>query len=68
MINVSSSNLMAVDYNPQTRTLTIEFRSGRIYEYYNVAQNVFDGLLAAYSKGKYHHRYIKNRYSYCRIR
>lgn len=67
MIRVASSNLWAVDYNPQTRTLTIQFRSGRIYEYYNVPQNVFDGLLAAPSKGRYHHRYIK-RYSYHRIR
>ena len=68
MIRVSSSNLWAVDYNPQTQTLTIQFRSGHIYEYYNVAQNVFEALLAASSKGKYHHRYIKDRYPYRRIR
>ena len=68
MIRVSSSNLWAVDYNPQTRTLTIQFRSGRVYEYYDVGQNVFEGLLASSSKGKYHHKYIKNRYPYRRIR
>jgi hypothetical protein len=67
MIKVASSNLLAVDYNPQTRTLTIEFRSGHIYEYYNVPLNIFEGLLAAPSKGRFHHRYIK-RYPYNRIR
>jgi hypothetical protein len=68
MIAVRSSNLRAVDYNPLTLTLTIQFRGGRVYEYYNVPQNIFDGLLAASSKGKYHHRHIKERYRYCRIR
>lgn len=68
MIPVRSSNLRAVDYNPLTLTLTIQFHSGRIYEYYGVPQNIFDALLAASSKGKFHHRHIKNSYRYRRIR
>ena len=67
MIDVNSSNLRAVGYNPQTGTLTIQFRNNRIYEYFNVPQHIFDGLLTAPSKGRYHHKYIK-RYPYRRIR
>lgn len=66
MIPVVSSNLRAVDYNPLNGTLTIAFRNGSVYEYYNVPQYIFEGLLSAPSKGKYHHRYIKP-YPYCRI-
>lgn len=68
MISVRSSNLKAVDFNPLTLTLTIQFRNGGVYEYYNVPQNVFDGLLAAPSKGRFHHRHIKERYPYTKIR
>ena len=68
MIPVRSSNLKAVDYNPSTHTLTVWFRSGSVYEYYGVSQNIFEGLLSAQSKGRYHHRYIKNSYQYSRIR
>ncbi|WP_296789781.1 KTSC domain-containing protein [uncultured Methanobrevibacter sp.] len=68
MIEVRSSNLRAVEYNPSTHTLTIWFRNGSVYEYYGVSQNIYDGLLLAQSKGRYHHRYIKNSYRYCRIR
>ena len=66
MIPVVSSNLRAVDYNPLNGTLTIAFHNGRIYEYYNVPQDIFEGLISAPSKGKYHYRYIKH-YPYCRI-
>lgn len=40
---VRSSNLRAVDYNPETQTLIIQFHSGHIYEYYNVPLNIFEG-------------------------
>lgn len=68
MMHVDSSNLHSVDYNQLSETLTIQFHSGHIYEYYHVPQYVYDGLMLASSKGKYHHRHIKNAYVYNRIR
>lgn len=68
MISVKSSNLRAVDYNPSTHMLTVWFRNGTVYEYYGVLQSVFDGLLSATSKGRFHHRYIRYSYRYRRIR
>lgn len=67
MIPVSSSNLVAIGYDSNTATLRIVFHSG-VYDYYNVPQNVFEGLLNASSKGKYHHAFIKNSYRYSRVR
>lgn len=63
MIPVSSSNLVAVGYNSQSHTLRIQFRS-RTYDYFNVPESVFNGLLNAASKGKYHAAFIKNAYRY----
>ncbi|GAA0103276.1 KTSC domain-containing protein [Paraclostridium bifermentans] len=66
MIPVSSSNLVSVGYDPQNMTLRVQFNSGT-YDYYNVPKNIFDGLLAATSKGSYHHSFIKNSFRFKRI-
>jgi len=66
MIAVQSSDLAAVDYD-WSGTLTIEFHSGGVYEYYHVPPSVYNGLMSASSHGKYFHAYIKNRYGYRRI-
>lgn len=66
MIPVESSNLVAVGYDNSSRTLVIRFHSGT-YEYSNVPNSVYQGLMSAYSKGEYHHRYIKNVYPYRKI-
>lgn len=63
MIPVSSSNLVAVGYEPQTKTLRIQFHNGT-YDYYNVPENEYQNLMNASSKGQYHAKYIKNSYSY----
>ena len=64
---VNSSNLRFVGYDPMTETLTIQFHSGHVYEYYHVPQHIYNRLMSASSKGKYHHRYIKNSYAYNRL-
>lgn len=58
MIPVSSSNLVAVGYNPSLKELTIQFHGG-VYTYLGVPQQIYDGLMSASSKGSYHHRNIK---------
>jgi hypothetical protein len=64
---VSSSNLAAVGYDPETQTLAIEFKSGGTYEYYDVPQQVFDGLLSAASHGQYFQSNIRGSYRYARL-
>ena len=63
MIPVSSSNLESVGYDTETKTLKIKFHNG-LYEYYNVPESIYHGLINASSKGKYHAAFIKNSYSY----
>jgi hypothetical protein len=66
MTAVQSSDLRAVDFD-WSGTLTIEFHSGGVYEYYGVPHSEYSGLLNASSHGKYFHARIKNRYRYRRI-
>lgn len=68
MIPVSSSNLSAVGYDPATETLTIEFNDGGLYEYYNVPQRIYEGLMRDSSKGGYFHRFIRDSYNTHKIR
>lgn len=68
MIPVSSSNLASVGYDSTTRTLRVEFKSGAVYEYSDVPEAAYQGLMDASSKGSYFHQNIKDRYSYSKIR
>ena len=65
MIPVNSSNLSAVGYDGST--LRISFHSGGVYDYYNVPASVYEDLMNAPSKGKYHAAYIKGYYRYARV-
>ena len=59
MISVSSSNLSAIGYDYDTSTLRIEFIKGGAYMYQGVPADVYEGLLAAGSKGQYFDQFIK---------
>lgn len=66
-VPVNSSNLRSVGYNSSSRVLEIEFHSGGIYQYFDVPESIYEGLMAAESHGKYFHNCIKDKYLYKRI-
>ena len=59
--SVNSSNVVAVAYKESN--LYVEYRRGE-YVYKNVPKKVYDGLLAAESKGKYMCAEVKGKYEY----
>jgi hypothetical protein len=60
----NSTAISAANYNAQTRTLTLWFTSGgQGYDYYNVPQYVYDGLLRAASAGQYFNDNIRDQYA-----
>lgn len=65
--SVSSSNISAVGYDPETQTLEVEFRNGSAYSYEGVPEEVHAALLGAGSVGGYFNAFIKDRYSYTRV-
>jgi hypothetical protein len=61
---LSSRAVISAGYDPATRTLELEFASGRIYQYSGVPQGAYDWLLRAPSKGAFVTRMINDRYRY----
>ncbi len=53
LTTVDSSMIHAVGYDKETRTLEVVFNSGRVYQYYDVPSEEYEGLMAAESKGRY---------------
>ena len=66
-IPVQSSNIVSIGYHSETETLQVEFLNNSIYEYKNVPQIVYDGLMEASSHGSYFNHEIKDSYSYEKI-
>jgi hypothetical protein len=61
---VESTVIGTVGY---TRMLEIQFASGRVYQYYDVPQEIFEGMLNAESKGKYFNASIRGQFRYQEI-
>lgn len=62
-----SSNISGFDYNKTTQILTVEYKSGGRYNYYDVPEVVFERMKAASSKGQFLAQNIKNIYRYARV-
>lgn len=64
---VISSDIHSIGYEPGSHILEIEFRSGGVYEYFDVPQSVYDSLMSASSHGSFFHRNIRDKYRYTKI-
>jgi hypothetical protein len=58
---------MSIGYDQDTQTLEVEFHKGRIYQYFDVQQPVYEEFINAGSKGKYLATQIKGNYRYARV-
>lgn len=68
-VAVSSSNLASIGYDAESKTLEIEFLNGSIYQYFNVPDSIFSGLISAASHGQYFSAFIKKGgYEYQKIK
>jgi signal peptidase I len=50
--NYSRPRTVAAGYNPNTDTMTVVFRDGTFYNYYNVSAEEWNAFHASFSKGK----------------
>lgn len=57
---VNSSAMSRVESSNETRS--IWFQDSERYDFPNVPEHDYNGLLAAGSKGQYYHDHIKDRY------
>jgi hypothetical protein len=61
-----SSTISRFKYEADRKVLTVEFKSGGTYNYYDVPKAVFDGMKAAPSRGKFHAQNVKGIFRYAR--
>lgn len=61
---VESTNLEWVAYDKDEKQLFIQFRSGGLYRYFDVPEDIYEKLLKAGSKGRFHNVFIKYNYKY----
>ena len=61
-----SEVIRTVRYDADERRLEVEFVNGRRYAYHQVPLDLAEGLRAAFSKGAFFNRRIRDRYPYSR--
>ena len=54
-------------YNQRSKTLDIEFVTGRRYRYFDVPQAVADGFSGAFSKGRFFNARIRDEFNCCEL-
>lgn len=64
---VTSSNIASIGYDENTSTLEIEFLDNSIYQYFDVPQQIYKGLMQADSHGKFLAQNIKGVFRYSRV-
>lgn len=62
MIPVTSSNIAAVGYDPETQVMRVEFHRSGLYELQDVPQAEYEMLIASASIGSTYASFFKDRY------
>ena len=60
--SVKSGTLVAIGYDDSREILQLEFRSHAVYRYFGVPGSVYEGLVAAPSKGRFFNGAIRGHF------
>jgi hypothetical protein len=63
MAAIQSSNLIDVEYQPESSALVVLFKNGTTWRYTGVPQTKFDGLFKAESAGSYFYNEIRGHHA-----
>ena len=64
---LNSSNICSAGYHDPSRTLEIEFRSGGVYQYFDVPKSTYEQLMSASSPGGLLQEQIRGAFRYARV-
>ncbi|WP_315774309.1 MULTISPECIES: KTSC domain-containing protein [unclassified Bradyrhizobium] len=64
---VSSSNIAEVGYDATSRTLEVLFKTGAVYQYFDVPEQIYDELMRSSSVGGFLNSSVKGQYRYARL-
>jgi hypothetical protein len=62
---VTSETIAEIGY--QDSTLEIMFTSGTVYQYFDVPEHVYDGLMNADSHGRFFNEQVRGHFRYARV-
>ncbi len=62
MQQVNSGLIQAIGYDPTSRKLQVQFKSGQTYDFCGVPQHLYEQFMNSSSKITFYNNYIKNRY------
>jgi non-canonical purine NTP pyrophosphatase (RdgB/HAM1 family) len=65
---VDSTDLVSIGYDESSRTLEIEFKENRIYQYHEVTPDIYKGFMKADSYGQYFYAFVNGHYRYKRVK
>lgn len=65
--SVASSNLAEVGYDLDLETLEVQFKSGGIYQYFNVPAFMYERLMSADLLGRFFNAEIKGHYPEAKV-
>jgi len=60
--NLNSSVLASASYDEKLQLLTIAFKSGKTYDFFDVPPEIWNGFKEAESKGSFFSRNIKGKF------
>jgi len=66
-VEVSSSNVAAIEHDPTTAVLEIKFRNGSRYRYFLVPRRLYDALRDAPSKGKFFNTFVRGKFAFTKL-
>lgn len=61
-----SSNIARFAYEAPSQVLTVEFKTGGTYNYFDIPDVIFEQMTTASSKGQFLAQQIKGRFRYAR--
>lgn len=67
-IPVESSDIVSIGYDAKERLLEIEFKEDRIYQYIDVAPDIYERFMRSDSYGEYFYAHINKHYRYKRVK
>ena len=66
MASMPSNVIRSFKYEPATRKLLIVFQTGRRYDYQDVPEETYLGMLNSSSKGEFFNAHIRDRFTFVR--
>ena len=64
---VNSSNIVSVGYDVVTKTLDVEFYTGRLYRYENVPEDTYNRLKSSSSVGSFFQKNVARSFPYKKL-